>query len=87
MKKNVYSIKDIKSCYGHPHLADSSPAAIRQFQVAIQSDPKGMYNSHASDFLLCHIGTFDLETSQLTPLESPIILCSAADLLQPQTQQ
>lgn len=43
--KSVYSVHDLKSGYGHPHLANNNPDAIRQFTMAIQNEPNSMYKN------------------------------------------
>lgn len=80
--KCVYSVHDLKSGYGHPHLANNNPDAIRQFTMAIQNDPNSLYKKFPADFVLVKIGEFDPSTGAIIPLDRPEIVCQATDLIE-----
>lgn len=67
MKKNIYSIKDVKVGYGIPFHSLSDATAVRELKVAVNA-PKGttIIADCPEDFQLYRIGSFDTDTGEFT---------------------
>lgn len=81
MKFNVYSIRDIKTGFLSPTFEINDAVAVRNFSHAVQQSGSVLF-THASDFQLFHIGTFDSDSGKLMPLELPILIAEGKDLLE-----
>lgn len=76
----VYAIKDAKSSF-MPCTADTNDAtAIRNFENAV-CQPGSLLASHPNDFALFKLGSYDDSVGSLDPLDSPKLLCDAAQCL------
>lgn len=77
----MYAVKDTKSqLFTMPHFQQSDGVAIRSFSTACE-DPKTDLNKYPSDFSLYHVGSFHVETGELTPV-SPRQICNAAEFVE-----
>nr|CAI9750858.1 DNA binding protein [Microvirus sp.] len=61
MKYNVYSIRDSRTGFLSLVLEQNDLSAQRNFEHACMQADSLMY-SHASDYSLCRVGTFDTDT-------------------------
>lgn len=80
MKHNVYTMKDIKSCYTHPFVDVNDNVAKRNFSAAINSKYSVM-NFFPEDYILFRIGEYDDQTGELLPIV-PTIVCKGVDVLE-----
>uniref|UniRef100_A0AAU8B2K7 Nonstructural protein n=1 Tax=Dulem virus 139 TaxID=3145616 RepID=A0AAU8B2K7_9VIRU len=79
MKMNfkVYSIRDVKTGFMSPTFEINDAVAMRNFEHAVQNSGTVLF-THAGDFSLFCIGTFDSDSGRLMPLELPIEIMSGA---------
>lgn len=80
MKFNVYSIRDVKTGFLSPTFEINDAVAMRNFEHAIQNSDSILF-SHAADFSLFRIGTFDSDSGRLMPLELPIEVMAGASCM------
>ncbi len=70
--KSVYTIYDSKAeAYMTPFFVDKDGQALRDFQDVVQN-PETPFAKHPEDYTLFKIGTYDPNTAQLKPLETPV---------------
>ena len=75
---NVYAIHDSKAhSYLQPFFMHNNELAIRSFTDA-SMNPETQFNQHPLDYTLFHIGTYDDETSIITPQAPPEMLLTSA---------
>lgn len=67
MKVNLYSVKDAKSGFNGLILEQNDAIALRNFEHAFY-DKGSVYYSHAADFSLFRVGSFDSSTGQVSAL-------------------
>lgn len=79
MKFNVYSVLDSCSGYGVPIIQDNDAVAMRSFENGC-IDRTSVWHTHASDFSLMRVGSFDTTTGLLTA-EDPVRLVTAFDIV------
>lgn len=75
----VYSIRDSKTGFLQPTFENNDAVALRNFQHAIVSS-ESVLSTHAPDFCLCRIGSFDSESGAITP-EAVSVVAQAAEVL------
>ena len=76
----LYAIKDAKSTF-MPCNADLNDAcAIRNFEHAVRQ-PDSLLRSHPNDYSLFKVGTYDNVGGYIEPIDSPVMLCDAAQCL------
>lgn len=76
----IYAIKDAKSSF-MPCTVDTNDAtAIRNFENAVRQ-PGSLLASHPNDFSLFKLGTYEDTCGFLNPVDSPKLLCDAAQCL------
>lgn len=80
MKFNVYSIRDSKTGFLSPTFEINDVVAMRNFEHAVVNSDSVLF-THARDFDLFKIGTFDSDTGRLMPLELPVNLISGSSCL------
>lgn len=79
MTYGVYAIYDIAAgVFTSPTIDISDASAIRSFQQAI-SNTCSVLNFKPEDFSLYQIGTFDVETGDLSPMSPPSRLFVGSD--------
>lgn len=78
MKFNVYAIRDIHTGFMTPTVDQNDASAIRNFRHGCMQSASLM-NSHAKDFSLCRIGTYDTETGQIESC-LPVHLADATEV-------
>lgn len=64
---NVYAVRDRKSGFMSPVLAQSDDLAIRDFSYAVKND-SGLLHQYPADFVLCKLATFDNHTGRFENL-------------------
>uniref|UniRef100_A0AAU8B1E1 Nonstructural protein n=2 Tax=unclassified Microvirus TaxID=338099 RepID=A0AAU8B1E1_9VIRU len=79
MKYKMYSIRDVKTGFMTPALETNDAVAIRNFQHAVMNSDSVLF-SHAKDFALYSVGSFDSETGTLEP-HMPVLIIEAVDCL------
>ena len=80
MEMNVYSIQDIKTSFMTPTIDQTDAAASRNFANAIMQG-QGILFTHAEDFRLFRIGTFNLANGNLVPLAVPELVIDGSQVL------
>lgn len=69
----VYAIRDLKTTFMSPIISQNDAEAGRNFSHAVmQTD--SLYYTHASDFDLFKIGSYDSETGIITGMNPEIVL-------------
>ena len=79
MKYPVFAIRDSKVGFMAPTVEQNAPAAVRNFEHAVQNSASLM-NSHPGDYDLYQIGTFDSDSGEIEK-QLPEHLCSASDIV------
>lgn len=64
----VYAIQDRLSGYLQPTFEINDAVALRNFEHAVL-EGGSLLDSHASDYQLCRIGSYDDQTGVLTPAD------------------
>lgn len=78
---NAFAVKDIKSAlFSQPHFVETKGVAIRSFATACE-DPNTNLNKYPSDFSLYHIGTYNIESGQLTAISKPEQIANASEFV------
>lgn len=75
----VYSIRDSIIGFLTPTVDQNDSAAMRNFEHAV-SDSRSLLHTHAKDYDLYQIATFDSDTGVLFPITPPKMLCNALSL-------
>lgn len=76
----MFTVYDSKAeAYLQPFYAQATGAGVRIFAQA-SSDEAHQFNTHAADYTLFEIGTFDEHTGQLEPLKTQLNLGTALQL-------
>lgn len=81
----VYSIQDRQSGYSSPTFEMNDAVAIRNFENAVLSTA-GVLKTHAQDFTLCSLGTFDTQSGLLQMYERILPLIAGNDVLIPKKE-
>lgn len=69
MKLLAFTVLDIKAdAYITPFFLPRKEMAVRAFADAVNS-PSHQFNAHPGDYVLWHIGEFDVDTGAITPAE------------------
>lgn len=77
---NVYSIRDSKIGFLYPTFEVNDAVAARNFSHAVQQSDSVLF-THASDFSLFRIGTFEEDTGRLISEDMPVYICDGKDVL------
>lgn len=80
MKFSAYSIRDSKTGFLSPTFEVNDQVAMRNFSHAVSNSDSVLF-SHARDFDLYKIGTFDTDTGRLMPIEVPVLIMSGSSVL------
>ena len=80
MEMNVYAIQDIKTTFMTPTIDQSDAAASRNFANAIMQG-QGILFTHAEDFRLFRIGTYNMSNGALVPLAVPELVIDGSQVL------
>lgn len=76
---NVFAVRDNKVGFLTPTIDVNKDSAIRNFRHAFMRDDT-LFHTHAKDFDLFLIGSFDSDSGIITPV-SPEFVFSGADFL------
>lgn len=77
---SVYSIRDVRTGFLTPTVEINDDVAMRNFAHAVCTGDT-VFWSHAADFALYRIGSFDVDTGRLTPEQLPVLLYEAVDAI------
>lgn len=77
---NVYAIKDDASSFLAPTIETTDAVAIRSFKIGINDARNQIMYFNKSDFNLYRIGNYDVETGQITPFNTPILVFRGSDV-------
>lgn len=77
----IYTIYDLKSeQHAMPFFQQNDVTALRTLRTTVNTaDPNNQLYHNSEDFVLKHIGTFDIDTGELTPAK-PRVLVNAGTL-------
>lgn len=76
----VYSLRDSLSGFLQPTFETNDQVAYRNFEHAVL-EGGSLLSSHAADYTLLKIGTFDSESGQLLPLDPPESIVNGQSIL------
>lgn len=80
MTFGVYAVRDVKVGFQSITIQPNDPVAVRGFESTVmQSD--SILKTHAKDFALYRLGSFDADTGRLVPEDLPQLLIEAASCL------
>lgn len=80
MVHKLYALKDTKSSFFNlPWSYMSEPEAVRNMHRLV-NDPQTMVHAYPEDYDLYEIGTYDQQTGQICPLETPRHIVKATAL-------
>lgn len=82
----VYSVRDSKSGFMTPTVDVNDDVAIRNFNHAV-TQSEGILFTHAHDFSLYMIGTFDADHGILDPAIPPSCIAEGSDALRAVRQE
>lgn len=77
---SVYSIRDVRTGFLTPTVEINDDVAVRNFSHAVQTG-ETVFWTHAADFALYRIGSFDVDTGRLTPEQLPVLVLEAYDVI------
>lgn len=80
MKFGIYCVRDVKAGFQTPTCQVNDPVAIRGFASAVMQSDSVLF-THAQDFALYKVGTFDADTGRCEPLDLPVELMQASGAL------
>lgn len=76
MKYNIYSIRDVKTGFLPPTYDVNDQSAVRNFEHACLNGDS-LFFSHAEDYSLFALGSFDTDTGRIYSDDNPTELVSA----------
>jgi hypothetical protein len=79
----MYAIRDTKAnTFYPPTLFDNDAVATRAFGDMVLGDKNTLIGTHPSDFSVCYVGDFDLETGTLIPSKvGYVVLANGSDFV------
>lgn len=81
MQLKMFSIRDAKAeAFNNPFFKHTHGEAERDFHQACQDD-KSMLNKYPEDYDLYFVGTYDTNTGQIVPLDTPQHMTKAISVL------
>ena len=80
MEMNVYAIQDIKTSWLTPTIDQTDSAASRNFANAIMQG-QGILFTHAEDFRLFRIGSYNMANGSIVPLVVPELVIDGSQVL------
>lgn len=78
MNYGIYTIRDSKTGFLPLTVDNNDASAMRNFEHAAENN-NSLFYTHASDYDLCRLGSFDTDTGEIT-LEKLTVICSGASL-------
>jgi len=82
----IFSIYDTKAKFFTQTIAEkNSASAERNFKTAVNTDGTD-FKRYPEDYELYELASFDNETGIVSPHSKPLLICSAAQLVQIQDQ-
>lgn len=80
MKFGVYAVRDIKNGFQSITVQSNDPTAVRGFQSAVMQSDSVLF-THAEDFALYRLGSFDADSGRIDVLDMPLELIQAKTCL------
>lgn len=80
MMFNVYAVRDVKVGFQSVTIQPNDPVAARSFESTIINSDSILF-THAQDFALYRIGSWDSDTGRLIPEELPVLVMEASSCL------
>lgn len=80
MKFGVYAIRDVKVGFQSITVQPNDPVAARSFESTVINSDSILF-THAADFALYRIGTWDSDTGHIDPEEMPVLVLEAVSCL------
>lgn len=82
-QREAFAIRDIKAnVFTAPFIAGTSDEARRIFGDMCYFGGDNLIARHPSDYLLYHVGYFDINTGKLTPVDGlPTLIISALEII------
>lgn len=76
---NVYAIRDQYTGFLTPTVEGNDAAAKRNFEHAM-SNPQSLLYTHAKDYDLMRIGTYDSDTGEIVG-QLPVVIMAGSDVV------
>lgn len=83
MELELYVVRDV--ILNHSGLvltASSTPELKRMIKTSLISSKNSPFADHPKDKQIFRVGTLDCSTSVITPIESPLFICSIDEIIQ-----
>lgn len=81
MKVQLFAIRDSKAqAFLQPFFSSTKGTAIRAFTDGV-NDPQTSFHKYPDDFTLFHIAEFDDESGVVSPLQQPLAVINAFEVL------
>lgn len=80
MKFNIYAVRDVKVGFQSITVQPNDPVAARSFESTVINSDSILF-THAQDFALYRIGTWDSDTGLIEPENLPVLILEAASCL------
>lgn len=77
----VYAIRDARSGFLQPTFELNDAIAVRNFHHACMNSDSILF-SHAADFSLYRLGSYDSDSGRITPEDVPVFISDAKEALQ-----
>lgn len=74
----VYAMRDVHTGYMTPTVDQNDAVAMRNFSHAVQSG--GVLRTHAGDFVLCRLGSFD-SISGIISSQEPVVILRGSEVI------
>lgn len=81
MKRQVYSVKDVKVSVFHAPMLLLNDAEARRVFSDVIADPQSPLAKHPADFTLYRLGEFDDNSGGLSICAQPEFICDAVEFV------
>lgn len=81
MTFGIYAIRDVKVGFQSITVQPNDPVAARSFESTVINSDSILF-THAQDFALYRIGTWDSDTGRIQPEDLPVLILEATNCLQ-----
>lgn len=76
MKFPLYAVRDSLVGFGMPIIRDNDAVASRSFEYDFNRDDSP-YRVHSEEYSLFHIGEYDTDTGDISPLPPRLVVCAS----------
>lgn len=80
MMFNIYAVRDVKVGFQSITIQPNDPVAARSFESTVINSDSVLF-THAEDFSLYRLGTWDSDTGHIIPEEMPVLILEARSCL------